>query len=383
MDNRGSTQTAEIAAESGAAPGLGALVEVMGDLEADGDPARILRRVMTHMVEVLEADMAMVVQEGADGSYEYIRGLGSVADSEIADRLLAGLPRPLPAARALLDDGVIVVPLDTYHLVALRGGEDGVSRDALHGVELLARHAGQALENARLRDELEQKESLSTLGKAVRRVLHDLRNPIGRIHVAVDRANVPGADAETLRRMHAIIASAADDVLSMANEVSDFASTGKVTKIRITADSLLAALRDACARESVEVQCKSEHSGAIHCDPQKLLRALTRLVGSVHGYGRPVSGVETGDAYRGAVEVRVTQEYADTVITVGRDGLHVPEAMRARIFEPYAQVHQTGPGGLGLAVVRSITLAHGGEVAVLGDANQSWFCLRLPSITEG
>lgn len=253
--------------------------------------------------------------------------------------------------------------------------------DALPLVELITRHAGQAIENARLRDELARSESLSEVGKAVKRVLHDLRNPIGRIQVAVDRANVPGTDAETVSRMHAIIASSADDVLDIANDISDFTSAGKITKIRITAESLLAALQDSCHAAPVALRCVNEHRSTVHCDPQKLLRALTRMIESVTGGPHPASGQVSGqisDHNPRVVEVRAALDGNDSILVIRAHGFEVPHDVRVRIFEPFAMHSRAGSRGLGLAIVHSIVRAHGGDISVLGQGAGSSFVIRLP-----
>lgn len=375
-------------------PSLEVLIEVMSGLESDGgDAARILRRVMTHVVEALCAEAAVVVRQAPDGSFDHLRAIGSLDDPEVAEQILAYLPRPLPAGCMSIQgqgrdadgqgsdaDGwalrgdLLVFPLDIYHLVALVPGPERLPADALPLVELITRHAAQALENARLREELARSESLSEVGKAVKRVLHDLRNPIGRIHVAVDRANVPGCDAETVGRMHAIITSSAEDVLNIANDVSDFTSSTRITKIRITAESLLAALTDSCMNLPITLRCVNEHKGTVHCDPQKLLRALTRMVESLCGATDPEAGPESR-----IIEIQASLDDSDTVMTIRGHGFAIPADVRARVFEPFAMHSRTGSKGLGLAIVRSIIRAHGGDIVFAGDDHEaSSFVMRLP-----
>jgi signal transduction histidine kinase len=195
--------------------------------------------------------------------------------------------------------------------------------------------------------------------------------------VAVDRANVPGTDAETVSRMHAIIASSADDVLDIANDVSDFTSSGKIIKIRITAESLLVALQDSSSSAGVTLRCVNEHKSTVHCDPQKLLRALTRMIESVAGTFERSSG-----AGERVVEIVAALDGADTILAIRGHGFAVSDDVRVRIFEPFAMHSRAGSRGLGLAIVRSIVRAHGGEIAVVGAGADSLFVIRLPGAGE-
>jgi signal transduction histidine kinase len=53
-------------------------------------------------------------------------------------------------------------------------------------------------------------------------------------------------------------------------------------------------------------------------------------------------------------------------LEVRDDGPGVPPANRREIFKPYFTTHQKGTG-LGLAMVQQIVLAHGWEIACLGN----------------
>jgi signal transduction histidine kinase len=56
------------------------------------------------------------------------------------------------------------------------------------------------------------------------------------------------------------------------------------------------------------------------------------------------------------------------VLTIDDDGAGVPEAERARVFEPFVRIDGAGPGsGLGLAIVAQQARHHGATVTV-GDA---------------
>ena len=63
----------------------------------------------------------------------------------------------------------------------------------------------------------------------------------------------------------------------------------------------------------------------------------------------------------GAVEIRVT---ADGRLIVSNTGPEVPADEVDRLFEPFHRATERKDGvGLGLSIVRAITMAHGGRVA--------------------
>jgi signal transduction histidine kinase len=77
------------------------------------------------------------------------------------------------------------------------------------------------------------------------------------------------------------------------------------------------------------------------------------------------------------------QDGGFAVIDVKDQGPGVPEALQARIFEPFYRLpgasEQDGGVGLGLALVQSIALRHGGTASCSKRAGGgACFTLRLP-----
>ena len=80
-----------------------------------------------------------------------------------------------------------------------------------------------------------------------------------------------------------------------------------------------------------------------------------------------------------AIRLRVDSEAG--TLTVSDNGSGVDETLRERIFEPFFTTRRQGTG-LGLAVVRSVAVAHGGSVCVENHAEGATFLLRLPGGAE-
>jgi signal transduction histidine kinase len=80
----------------------------------------------------------------------------------------------------------------------------------------------------------------------------------------------------------------------------------------------------------------------------------------------------------------VEQRHAEAVLTVSDQGIGIPEAARARLFERFYRANNLDsyqmPGtGIGLSIVNQIVTLHGGVLQVASAEGQgSTFTVRLP-----
>jgi signal transduction histidine kinase len=110
----------------------------------------------------------------------------------------------------------------------------------------------------------------------------------------------------------------------------------------------------------------------IEGDPVALKRLVSNLVDNALKYG-------------GAARGQVYAENDMAIIEVDDDGPGVPPGEMERVFEPFyrgepSRNRETGGIGLGLAVVRSLARAHGGDVTLHNRAEGGLrACVRLPA----
>ena len=103
--------------------------------------------------------------------------------------------------------------------------------------------------------------------------------------------------------------------------------------------------------------------------------------------GRAVGNLLTNAARHAvtAVEVRARIADGDVVVEVSDDGAGVALTDRHRVFERFVRLDEAratddGGSGLGLSIVRSIAVAHGGSVSIVGGPPGAVFQLRLPAV---
>ncbi len=115
-------------------------------------------------------------------------------------------------------------------------------------------------------------------------------------------------------------------------------------------------------------------SGELLVDPQLLRRALANLLANALRYGTPHS----------AVSIRSCLHDGVCEISVHNCGEPIATEHLPRLFERFYRCDPSrnqpdDSGGLGLAIVRSIMLAHGGQVSVVSGEIGTSFSLLFPA----
>ncbi|KPM56831.1 two-component sensor histidine kinase [Frankia sp. CcI49] len=203
---------------------------------------------------------------------------------------------------------------------------------------------------------------------------HELRTPItiirGHLELLSDdpaeRTETVALVTDELDRMSRMV----DDLLTLAKaRRPDFLQVAEVDLTAFT-DDLMSRV---CALASRRWRLAGTCPGTAVMDRHRVTQAVVQLAQNA------VQNTDTGD------EVRLgSRPYADGVcFWVTDTGPGVVPGDRERIFERFAR-GQPGRGssegaGLGLAIVRAIAIAHGGDVRVLGEPGDgATFELTVP-----
>jgi signal transduction histidine kinase len=180
-------------------------------------------------------------------------------------------------------------------------------------------------------------------------VAHDLRTPLTRLRFRVEGVPDPLRAKMTndMEQMDAMIAA------TMAF-VRDATKTGERRRLELS--SLVQSVADEMADTGADVTAEVDRAVVIDGDPIALRRLVTNLLDNA---------VKFGDRAR----ARVYTEDSAAIIEVDDDGPGLSGTDTDRVFEPFfrgepSRSRETGGAGLGLAVVRSVARAHGGDAAL-------------------
>lgn len=288
---------------------------------------------------------------------------------ELADGLLAFTPVVVPVPNTVNDFVLLqataivllLILLSTYaarlvtapliRLAAVAQAQDSADpndREFSEAGPQEIRLLGARLNEMRhqIRGMLEQRTAM------LRAVSHDLRTPLTRLKLRVERS-VPAETAEILLRDINSIDEMIDETLSYLRADSENEAPRRT--------DLPSLLRTVCSDFS-DVGFAVAYSGpdrlTFDCRSRALARAVSNLVDNGTKFGR-------------TVEIALTSTPDGTVrIVVSDDGDGLPEAMRTKVLEPFvksdpsrASAPRTG-FGLGLSIVHEVVRRHGGTLTL-------------------
>jgi two-component system OmpR family sensor kinase len=178
-------------------------------------------------------------------------------------------------------------------------------------------------------------------------IAHDLRTPLTRLKFRIEAApdDIRPKLAADIDQMEAMIAA------TMAF-VRDTHRPAERTKLELA--SLVESVIDETAETGGDATVERAEKTVIEGDPVALKRLVANLVENALKYGVRARG-------------RFYAEDRMAIIEIDDDGPGIVPGELERVFEPFyrgepSRNRETGGIGLGLAVVRSLARAHGGDV---------------------
>lgn len=255
-----------------------------------------------------------------------------------------------------------------------REDADGFDDEDMKLLRLIAANVSTAVQLFLSRRLQEKSERLSTIGRLLSSVIHDLKTPMtvisGYVQLGV------GTDDPAKRHEYAeLVQKQFDLIRSMQSEVLAFARGDKTLLVRrVYLSMFLNAFARSLAAELSErgialTTRMEDRRHLAYFDEGKITRALHNLVrNSIEALG------ERG----GHIEVAARRQGRDLVFAVRDDGPGIPKAVERRLFDSFVTSGKKGGTGLGLAAVKKIVEEHGGTVAAETSPSGTTFSFTLP-----
>ena len=205
--------------------------------------------------------------------------------------------------------------------------------------------------------------------EVARRIAHEIKNPLTPIKLSAERlqrkfgASISDPAFEECTRM---IIRQTDDLKNLVNEFSQFA---RLPQAKLITGSFNAIVQEALVifRQShpeVEFQTLGDaQTPEFKFDPDQMKRVLVNLVDNA------IAATADQTVRQVDVEIKYDADLKILRLTVADNGIGIPQALRARVFEPYFSTKESGTG-LGLAIVKRIVEDHSGFIRALANEPQ-------------
>lgn len=317
---------------------------------------------LSHLLQVMPAGVIVLDGQGIvrQANSQATELLGEPLEGEIWRSVIARSFKP----RA--DDG---------HEVSLIDG-----RRVKLSITPLEKEPGQLIvltdltETRQLQARLSHMQRLSSLGKMVASLAHQIRTPLSAamLYAAnLTRRELAPTDTTAFAgKLNARL----KDLESQVNDMLLFAKSGEeqvVSPISLT--DLHMALADNATSLADQAQVQLHWQG--FSQPAQVIGNLTALQGAVLNLIHNACQVSPPHSVI-HICVQVSEQQLTLAITDAGPG--VPEAQQSQIFEPFFTTKSHGTG-LGLAVVKSVANAHQGTIKVSNVATGgACFSLTLP-----
>ncbi|MEE4340240.1 ATP-binding protein [Pseudomonas alliivorans] len=209
-------------------------------------------------------------------------------------------------------------------------------------------------ETRRLQEQLARHERLSSLGRMVASLAHQIRTPLSAAMIYASHLTEQELPVETQQRFAGRLKERLHELEHQVRDMLVFARGELPLTDRVAPGALFQALQNAAATHlqgvAVRWQCDSV-DGELLCNRDTLVGALLNLV----------ENAVQASAGRTRLKVHVYSRGNTLRLCFSDNGSGMDQAALARIGEPFFTTKTTGTG-LGLAVVTAVTRAHQGGV---------------------
>jgi two-component system sensor histidine kinase FlrB len=233
-------------------------------------------------------------------------------------------------------------------------------------------------ETRQLQARVSHMQRLSSLGKMVASLAHQIRTPLSAamLYAAnLTRKNLPESAAE---QFAVKLTDRLKELESQVNDMLLFAKSGEEQVVsKISGQELLNAILPSA--QSITGQSAQRLNIEGFDDEISLTGNLTALQGAILNLIHNASQVTPKG---GDIHVRGQQVNGQLALSICDAGPGVPDSLKSKIFEPFFTTKTHGTG-LGLAVVKSVVNAHSGKLTVTNLPNKgACFTLLLPCASK-
>lgn len=331
--------------------------------------------------------------------------------NQLADQLIEVMPTGLvmldgngivvkinQVARDLLDEPILGQPWfnviarsfnpreDDWHEISLKDG-----RRVKLEITSLGAQPGQLImitdltETRLLQDKISQMQRLSSLGKMVSTLAHQIRTPLSAaILYGENLASNTLAENARLKFQGKLNARLQD----LEQQVNDMLLFSKSGKEQVVAPLMINTLIEDTvnAMEALLLKAETRVNVNLAEDNQQILGNKNALTGAIqnllHNSITALQENRIPQRDKAIVSIQAYSQDNYVYLSIKDNGPGIDKNIAEKIFQPFYTSSSKGTG-LGLAVVKSVVAAHQGDVSLIHEADQgAHFVIKLPLLAN-
>lgn len=223
---------------------------------------------------------------------------------------------------------------------------------------------------------LRQRERLASLGEAVAKVSHDLRNILTSAQLFADR--IDASDDPVVARMAPKLMNSISRAVNLCESTLAFGKADEpppaLTMIDLAgiAQDVVDAEMLADEHDLVTITSEVPAGLMVRADPEQLYRVLSNLV-------RNARQAIAASKKEGKITIRAGDDSRRWWLCVADTGPGLPPRAQEHLFTPFQGGVSKGGTGLGLAIAAELVKGHGGALTLEGTGPEgTTFTITLP-----
>ncbi|MDO6506960.1 ATP-binding protein [Colwellia sp. 4_MG-2023] len=328
--------------------------------------------------------------------------------TEMADQLIEMMPTGLvmldgngvvvkinKVARALLDEPILGQPwfsviarsfkprADDWHEVSLKDG-----RRVKLEIASLGEQPGQLImitdltETRLLQDKVGQMQRLSSLGRMVSTLAHQIRTPLSAAMLYSANLLNKSISDESRVSFQEKLSSRLHDLEQQVNDMLLFSKSGNEQVVKSLSVNEL--INDATqSMDALIIKANAKLNIHLPDNDHFILANKNALTGAIQNLiHNSLQATDANKVKQPVINIQIYSQHNTVYISVKDNGAGINTKHIDKIFEPFYTSSHKGTG-LGLAVVKSVMEAHQGKVNYLSKPGEgAHFCLKLPLLNK-